>query len=70
MQSRDPIAELLASPGCFVRARVISVNNGKVLGTSLQKGNFNSKVTLLNLVSSLENYRKTENANPILLDSW
>jgi hypothetical protein len=38
-----------------VQARVISVKDGKVLVTSLQKGNFNSKVILPNLVKSLEN---------------
>jgi hypothetical protein len=59
-QSRDPIVELLAFPGCFVQARVVSVKDGKVLGTSLQKGKFNSKVILLNLIKSLENRRKLE----------
>jgi hypothetical protein len=43
-----------------VQARVVSVKDGKVLGTSLQKGKFNSKVILLNLIKSLENHRKLE----------
>jgi hypothetical protein len=50
-----------------VQSRGISVRVGKVLGTSLQKCIFNSKVTLLILVKSLENRK---NANSILLDSW
>jgi hypothetical protein len=36
------------------------VRVGKVLGTSLQRCIFNSKVTLLILIKSLENRRKIE----------
>jgi hypothetical protein len=53
--AKGHIARLEVFPGCFVQSRGISVRLWKVLGTSLQKGNFNSKTLLLNLVKSLEN---------------
>jgi hypothetical protein len=51
--AEDPIASPQFLPGCFVQSRGISLRVGKVLGTSLQKCIFNSKVTLLILVKSL-----------------
>jgi hypothetical protein len=41
-----------------VQSRGISVRVGKVLRTSVQKGNFNSKRLLPILVKSLENRKK------------
>jgi hypothetical protein len=53
--AKGHIARAQILPGCFVQSRGKSVRLWKVLGTSLQKGNFNSKRLLLILVKSLEN---------------
>jgi hypothetical protein len=55
--AKDPIASPQIFPGSQPQTRGISVKVGKVLGTSLQKRNFNSKTLLLILVKSLENRR-------------
>jgi hypothetical protein len=54
------ISRLEVLLGCFVQSRDIFVRVGKVLGTSMQKGNFNSKTLLLILAKSLEIVEKQE----------
>jgi hypothetical protein len=52
-----------------MQSKDLPVRKPKLLRSPVQKGNFNSRSKLLNLVNSLENCRKfRKNANSILLD--
>jgi hypothetical protein len=58
--AKGRIARLWVFPGSFVQSRGICGSPGKHPGVSVKKRNFNSIITLMILVKSLEKVEKSE----------